>query len=88
MAFNIQAVGSSGIQHEDFCHQLIRLKYKEEAIEMPHSAHICVVDSSGITEKFLMWCWRRMEKVSWTDRVRNVEVFLRVEEERNILLIM
>jgi hypothetical protein len=18
-----------------------------------------------------MWCWRRMEKISWTDRVRN-----------------
>ena len=20
---------------------------------------------------FEMWCWRRMEKISWTDRVRN-----------------
>ena len=29
-------------------------------------------------------CWRRMEKVSWTDRARN-EVLHRVEEERNIL---
>jgi hypothetical protein len=24
-------------------------------------------------ESFEMWCWRRMEKISWTDRVRNVE---------------
>jgi len=32
-----------------------------------------------------MWCWRRMEKISWTDRVRNEEVLLRVEEQRNIL---
>jgi hypothetical protein len=24
---------------------------------------------------FKMWCWRRMEKISWTDRVRNEEVF-------------
>jgi alpha-D-ribose 1-methylphosphonate 5-triphosphate synthase subunit PhnL len=31
-----------------------------------------------------MWCWRRMEKISWTDRVRN-EVLHRVKEERNIL---
>jgi len=31
-----------------------------------------------------MWCWRRMEKVSWTDRVRNEEVLQRVKEERNI----
>jgi hypothetical protein len=21
-----------------------------------------------------MWCWRRMEKISWTDHVRNEEV--------------
>jgi hypothetical protein len=26
-----------------------------------------------------------MEKISWTDHVRNEEVFLRVEEQRNIL---
>jgi hypothetical protein len=32
-----------------------------------------------------MWCWRRMEKVSWTDHVRNEEVLLRVKEQRNIL---
>jgi hypothetical protein len=32
-----------------------------------------------------MWCWRRMEKIVWTDRVRNEEVLHGVEEERNIL---
>jgi hypothetical protein len=32
-----------------------------------------------------MWCWGRMEKISWTDHVRNVEVLLRVKEQRNIL---
>ena len=32
-----------------------------------------------------MWCWRRMEKISWTDNVRNEEVLLRVKEQRNIL---
>ena len=32
-----------------------------------------------------MWCWRRMEKISWTDRVRNEEVSHRVTEKRNIL---
>ena len=30
-----------------------------------------------------MWCWRRMEKISWTDHVRNEEVLLRVNEQRN-----
>jgi hypothetical protein len=32
-----------------------------------------------------MWCWRRMEKISWTDHVRNEEVLHRVTVERNIL---
>jgi hypothetical protein len=32
-----------------------------------------------------MWYWRRMEKISSTDRVRNEEVSHRVKEERNIL---
>jgi hypothetical protein len=32
-----------------------------------------------------MWGCRRMEKISWTDRVRNEEVLHRVKEERNIL---
>ena len=36
-------------------------------------------------ESFEMWCWRRMEKISWGDRVRNEEVLLRVKEQRNIL---
>jgi hypothetical protein len=36
-------------------------------------------------ESFEMWCWRRMEKISWTDRVRNEDVLHRVKEERNIL---
>jgi hypothetical protein len=25
-------------------------------------------------ESFEMWCWRRIEKISWTDHVRNEEV--------------
>jgi len=33
-------------------------------------------------ESFEMWCWRRMEKISWTDHVRNEEVLLRVKEQR------
>ena len=36
-------------------------------------------------ENFEMWCWRRMEKISWTDRVRNEDVLHRVKEERNIV---
>ena len=32
-------------------------------------------------DNFEMWCWRRMEKISWTDRVRN-EMLHRDREER------
>jgi len=42
-----------------------------------------------VLEKYLesleMRCWRRMEKISWTDRVRNDEVLYRVKEQRNIV---
>jgi hypothetical protein len=31
-----------------------------------------------------VWCWRRMEKISWTDGVRN-EVVHRIKEDRYIL---
>ena len=36
-------------------------------------------------ERFEMWCWRRMEKISWTDHVRNEEGLLRVNKQRKIL---
>jgi hypothetical protein len=32
-----------------------------------------------------MWCWRRMEKISWTEHVRNEKVLLRFKEQMNIL---
>jgi hypothetical protein len=35
-------------------------------------------------ESFEMWCWRRMEKTSWTDHMLN-EVLLRIKQQRNIL---
>jgi hypothetical protein len=33
------------------------------------------VDQKDV-ESIEMWCWRRMEKISWTDHVRNEEVLL------------
>ena len=36
-------------------------------------------------ESFEMWHWRRMEKIGWTDHVRNEEVLLRINKQRNIL---
>jgi len=36
-------------------------------------------------ESFEMWSRRKMENISWTDRVGNGEVLNGVQEERNIL---
>jgi hypothetical protein len=36
-------------------------------------------------ESFETWCWRRMEKISWTYHVRNEDVLFRVNEQRNVL---
>jgi hypothetical protein len=36
-------------------------------------------------ESFDLFCWGRMEKISWIDHVRNEEVLLRVNEQRYIL---
>jgi hypothetical protein len=36
-------------------------------------------------ESFETWCWRRLEKISWADPVRNKEMLQRAKEARNIL---
>jgi hypothetical protein len=33
-----------------------------------------------------MWYWRRMEKISWTDHMRNEEVLHGVRDDRNFIL--
>jgi hypothetical protein len=35
-------------------------------------------------ESFEMWCWRRIEKIIWTDHVRNEEMLRRLKGDRNI----
>jgi hypothetical protein len=39
----------------------------------------------GHLESSEMWFWGRMEKISWTEHVRNEEVLPGVKEQRNIL---
>jgi hypothetical protein len=36
-------------------------------------------------DRFETWCWRMIEKISWTDRVRDEKVLHRVKEGINIL---
>jgi hypothetical protein len=40
-----------------------------------------------IINAFETWCWRRMLKMKWTDRIMNGEVFKRAKEERSLLKI-
>ena len=32
-----------------------------------------------------VWCWRKMEKIKWTDLVRNEEILQRVKVDRGTL---
>ena len=53
----------------------------------PYSAEIWTlpkVDQKYL-ESFEMWCWTRIEKISWTDLVRNEKVLQKVKEKRNVL---
>jgi hypothetical protein len=45
----------------------------------------CRYDVYKHLESFEMLRWRRTERISWTDHVRNEKVLLRVKEQRNIL---
>ena len=36
-------------------------------------------------ESFEMWCWRRMEKIKWSDKVTNKQVLDRIGENRTFL---
>jgi hypothetical protein len=41
-----------------------------------------------LLERFEMWCWRRMETISWTEHVRNEEVLAYLESRRRGLSYM
>jgi len=58
-----------------------------ETSETYFSVDIRAVDQKPLGS-FEMWFWRRMERISWTDHVRNEEVLLRVKEQRNILRVI
>ena len=33
-----------------------------------------------------MWIWRKMERISWTEKITNEEVFRRVGESRTMMM--
>ena len=34
-------------------------------------------------KSYEMWCWRRMQGISWADLLRNGEILGRIKEERD-----
>ena len=38
-----------------------------------------------VSESFEMWCWRRMEKIKWSEKVTNEQVLYRIGGKRTLL---
>jgi hypothetical protein len=61
-------------------------KYLATHLFLTHNATRKASGSRSETPgSFETWCWRRMEKISGTDHVRNEEVLLKVKGQRNIV---
>jgi porphobilinogen deaminase len=41
-----------------------------------------------VVNAFEAWCWRRMLKIKWTERIMNGDIFQRAKEERLLLKIL
>ena len=79
---------------EDSFHNQIRFKISGEKLVKRYiwSIVLCGAETGTllkVDQKYLgsyeMWCWRRMGKTSWNDRVRNDEVLRTDKEEKNVL---
>jgi hypothetical protein len=74
------------------CSKRIRLETRKEYVKI----FICTVALYGLEawtigktdykriEAFKKWCWRRVLKIEWREKVRNEEVFRRIGEERTL----
>jgi len=83
-AFNKKRALLAGTLHLELRKKLVKCYIWSIALYGAETGTLPAVDQKQL-ESFEMWCWRRMEKVSWTDCVRNEEVLLIFKEQRNIL---
>jgi hypothetical protein len=83
-AFNKKRALFTGKMDFEMRRKLVKCYIWSVALYGAETGTVRAVDRKQL-ESFELWCWRRMEKISWTDRVRNEEVLLRVKEQRNIL---
>jgi len=87
------AMSKSSFQQEEedsFYQQIGLMGETKEVLHFKHSSYDAETWTLWAVDKYLehfeMWCWRRMEKIGWTDRVRN-EVLQRVKEQRDIFIV-
>jgi hypothetical protein len=84
-AFNKNRARFSSKMNLELRKKLVKFYILNIALHGAENWTLRAVDQKHL-KSFEMWCWRRMDKISWTDHVRNEEVLLRVKEQRNILL--
>ena len=82
-AFNKKRALFTSTLHLELRKKLVKCYVWSIALYGAETWTLRAVDQKHL-ENFEMWCWRRMEKISWTDHMRNEEVLLRVKEQRNI----
>jgi len=68
----------------EFRKKLVKCYIWSTALYGAETGMLWAVDQKQL-ESFERWCWRRMDKISWTHHVRNEEVLLRDKEQWNIL---
>jgi len=83
-AFNKKRVIFTGTLDLELRKKLVKCHIWGIALYGAETGTVRAVDQKQL-ESCEMWCWRRLEKISWTDHVRNEEVLRRVNEQRNIL---
>jgi hypothetical protein len=78
-AFNKKRAPFASTLYLELREKLVRCYIWSIALYGAETWTLRAVDQKHL-ESFEMWCWRRMEKFSWTDHVRNEEVLLTVKE--------
>jgi len=75
-AFNKKRALFTSTLHFELRKNLVKCYVWSIALYGVESWTLRAVDQKHL-ESFEMWCWTRMEKISWTDHVRNEDVLLK-----------
>jgi len=78
-AFNKKIAFFTSTLDLEFRKKLVKCYIWSIALYGAETGTLRAVDQKHL-ESFEMWCWRRVENISWTDHMRNEEVLLIVKE--------